>query len=272
MIASEILYPVLSIGGLGLAFGLALGYAGKIFKVEENSKKAEIRDVLPGANCGGCGYAGCDAFAGAVADGSASANGCPVGGESCAFKIADIMGVKIEAKERHVAFVKCGGTFSDAVFRYDYRGLADCKAVSMLAGGGSKQCQYGCLGSGSCVRACRFDALSIVDGIAVVDPEKCTACGMCVPKCPRSLIELVPYSAEYRVGCNSLDIGKTVRLNCKVGCISCKMCEKACAYDAVHVENALARIDYDKCTHCGECEKKCPMKCIKLVYIMEEFL
>ncbi len=262
---TDILYPVASIGGLGLVFGLALGYAGKIFKVEEDPRIGDVRACLPGANCGGCGFPGCDGFAQAVVAGSAPVNGCPVGGTKCAQAVGAVMGVAVEAKEKYVAYVKCAGNFTDAIFRYDYYGIADCRAVSMLAGGGSKQCAYGCLGSGSCVRACGFDALSLIDGIAKVDPEKCTACGMCVPKCPRKLIELVPYSADYRVGCNSLDHGKTVRANCKVGCISCKMCEKACNYDAVHVTNNLAKIDYDKCVRCGECERKCPTHCIKLI-------
>jgi ferredoxin len=177
------------------------------------------------------------------------------------------MGVEAKPEERHVAYVKCGGSFADAVFRYDYFGIADCGAVSMLAGGGSKQCAYGCLGSGSCVRACRFGALSIVGGIAVVDPEKCVSCGLCIAKCPRKLIELVPYDANYRVGCNSRDAGKTVRENCRVGCIGCKLCEKVCGFNAIHVENNLAKIDYSNCTLCGECVKKCPMKCIKLIEV-----
>ncbi len=260
-----ILYPVLTIGGLGLIFGIILGIAGKFLAVKEDPKIGLIREALPGANCGGCGFAGCDAFAAAVVKGEADVSGCPVGGSACAMNIGEIMGVKVEAHERRTAYIKCDGDCNKTLFRYDYKGINDCTAVQMLAGGGSKSCKFGCLGNGSCVRACQFGAINIVDGIAQIDPEKCTECGMCVKTCPRSLIELVPVSKAVRVGCNSLDNGKFVRANCKVGCISCKMCEKACEFDAIHVENQLAKVDYDKCTLCGACVAKCPTNAIKIV-------
>ncbi len=249
---------VASLGGMGVLFGLGLGYAGEKFKVYEDPNLGSVRDALPGANCGGCGFAGCDAFAAAVCEGKAKPNGCPVGGAESTQKISDILGIKAEIKEKHVSFVKCGGNLNFSNFRYDYYGINDCKAAMQLSGGGAKACSYGCLGCGSCVRACKFDALHIVDGIALVDREKCTACGMCVPQCPKDLLELVPYRSGVRAACNSHDTGKTVRALCKVGCIACKMCEKACAYDAVHVTDNLARIDYSKCVECNECAKKCP--------------
>ena len=265
MIASDILYPVLTIAGLGLFFGLGLGLAGKFLKVEEDPKIEQIRELLPGANCGGCGFAGCDAFASAIAEGKAEPLGCPVGGAVLAKELGEIMGVEVDVVEKLAAYIKCGGDCENSTFRYNYYGIEDCHAVQMLAGGGSKSCVFGCLGHGSCVQACKFKAIYLINGIAVVDNEKCTACGMCVSTCPRKLIELIPYKSEVRVACNSTDKGKIVKQNCTVGCIGCKLCEKACVYGAVHVENDLSRIDYEKCVLCGACVKNCPTKTIVMV-------
>lgn len=258
---ATVLYPVLSIGGLGLVFGLGLGYASIKFKVFEDPKIPLVRDLLPGANCGGCGFAGCDAFAGAVVDGSAKPSGCPVGGGELAGKIADILGVEAGSVEKSIAFVKCSGSCDKASNKYEYYGVEDCNIAMQLAGG-SKTCGYGCMGNGSCVKACKFDAIHIVDGLAVVDKEKCVACGACVDVCPKKLIDIIPYRCEVAVMCNSLDNGKVVKAGCSVGCIGCKICEKACGADAVHVENFLAKVDYEKCTMCYECTKKCPTKAI----------
>lgn len=260
---TSILYPILSISGMGLLFGIALGFAGRIFYVEEDPKIGEVRDALPGANCGGCGFAGCDAFAVAVAVGDAPVNGCPVGGDAVAEKVADIMGVKAEASIKKAAYIKCVGNCEKAVYKYNYFGMDDCKAVNQLAGNGAKACGMGCIGNGTCVKACPYNAIRIVDGIAEVDSNKCTACGICVSTCPRQLIEIIPIEKKVRVGCNSLDSGKVVRQICSVGCIGCKICEKACDFDAIHVNNFLAKVDYDKCTLCGECVKKCPTKVIR---------
>lgn len=260
-----IIIPVTIIGGLGLFFGVILGFADRIFKVEADPRIDAVRAALPGANCGGCGLAGCDAFAAAVVGGEAKINGCPVGGAACAASIAEILGVEAVSDERLSAYVKCAGNCNVATYRYDYSGINDCRAVTMLAGNGSKSCQYGCLGNGSCKNACQFGAITIENGIAFVDPEKCTSCTMCTKTCPRKLIEMVPVSKLTRVSCNSHDNGKTVRSHCTVGCIGCKLCEKTCRYDAVHVENLLARVDYSKCTNCGECVTKCPTKAIAVV-------
>jgi Na+-translocating ferredoxin:NAD+ oxidoreductase RNF subunit RnfB len=258
----SILYPVLSISGMGILFGIALGFAGRLFYVAEDPKIGEVREALPGANCGGCGFAGCDAFAAAVAAGDAPVGGCPVGGAAVAEKVADIMGKKVAYGARKAAFIKCAGNRDKAVFRYDYFGLEDCKAVSQLAGSGAKACGHGCLGNGSCIKACPYNAIYMVNGIAEVNSGECKACGLCVGACPRALIEILPVDKTVRVACNATDSGKVVRANCAVGCIGCKMCEKACAYDAIHVTNNLAAVDYDKCTLCGECVKKCPTKAI----------
>ena len=257
-----ILLPLLLLGSMGLLFGLGLGFASVKFRVDADPKLSLIREALPGANCGGCGYAGCDAFAGAVLNGGAKTSGCPVGGVETVRKIAGILGVPAGTPERKRAFVRCGGCFSKSESRYDYHGLQDCTAVMQLPGGGSKSCSYGCLGAGSCKAACQFDAISMTDGIAAVDPEKCTACGLCVKACPKILITMVPYKNKVHVDCHSKDPGRDVRKYCKPGCIACKLCEKACKFDAIHVRNNLAFIDYVKCTQCGDCVGVCPTKCI----------
>ncbi|MGE4215195.1 MAG: RnfABCDGE type electron transport complex subunit B [Anaerotignaceae bacterium] len=260
---NSILFPVLSIGGLGLVFGAGLGYAGKVFAVEEDPKIGEVLECLPGANCGGCGYPGCGGLATAIVAGTAPVNACPVGGAKCATAISEVMGVTAEEKEREVAYVKCNGTCDVSVNKYKYFGMDDCNMASQLAGGGEKGCSFGCLGLGSCVQACAFDAIHIVDGVAVVDDEKCVACGKCIKACPKSLIIMIPASKKTRVACNSKDAGKVVNANCKVGCIACKICEKNCKFDAIHVIDNIAVIDYTKCKDCGVCAMKCPKKTIE---------
>lgn len=260
---NTILMSVLSIGGIGIVFGLILGYAGEKLKVEQDPKIGLVRDVLPGANCGGCGFAGCDAFAQAVVEGKAPVNGCPVGGASCAGKVSDIMGIVAEEGKRQTAYVKCIGDCEQASEKYDYNGMDDCNAMNVLANTGKKSCTYGCLGGGNCVRKCNFDALSIVNGIAYVDSNKCVSCGMCVPACPKSLIEIKYYDSTVKVGCSSKDNGKITKGNCSAGCIGCKICTRQCEFDAIHVVDNIAKVDYDKCTLCKKCVEKCPTKVIQ---------
>lgn len=264
-IFASVLYPVLVIGGLGLFFGAVLGFAGRIFYVKEDPKIIEIREALPGANCAGCGYSGCDAFAIAVVRGDAPVNACPVGGSVCADKIADIMGVSHEVVIKRAAYIKCAGSCEQSASLYDYVGIQDCKAVNQLAANGHKACMFGCLGNGNCFRACEFGAVEIVDGIAKIDIDKCTACGKCITACPRELIELIPVEKSVRVACNSHDNGKITKTKCQVGCIGCKICQKSCEYDAITVNNFLANIDYEKCTLCGACVNKCPTNAIEEV-------
>ncbi len=258
MDVSNILFPILSIGGLGVVFGAGLGIAGEVFKVEEDPKLGEILEVLPGANCGGCGFPGCGGLAAAIASGNAPVNGCPVGGAAVAEKVAAIMGVEASSGAPVAAFVKCGGTCEKAKDKYEYFGIEDCNMAVQLAAGGSRSCSYACLGLGSCKKACAFDAIEIQDGIAVVDKDKCVACGQCVSACPKHIIELLPAKNKIKVKCSSKDIGKNVMQVCSVGCIACKICEKNCPFDAIHVIDNLAVIDYDKCKACGICANKCP--------------
>lgn len=256
-----IFLSVAVLGLLGLVFGLILGVAAKIFAVKEDPKIGEVRALLPGANCGACGFPGCDAMAAAMASGKAPANGCPVANSEATQKISEVLGVVAEISEKKVAKVLCKGCESKATKKFEYDGILDCKAAALIQGG-DKSCAQGCLGYGTCVKACAFDAITIVDGIAVIDKEKCTACGKCITECPKSVIEFVPYKNEIIVECKNTEFGKTVKDYCTVGCIGCKICEKNCPFDAIHVENNIARIDYEKCKQCLVCTVKCPTRAI----------
>lgn len=258
-----ILIAVGVIAVIGVIIGIVLGIAEKVFHVEVNEKETAVREVLPGSNCGGCGYAGCDAMAAAIANGDAPVNGCPVGGNDVAQKIAQIMGQEVQETERKVAYVKCDGNGEKRAVDYNYIGIESCIAADLLPGSSPYSCKYGCLGFGSCARVCPQRAIRIIDKKAVVDEELCIACGRCIKTCPHKLIELVPAKSKYRVQCSSHVFGKDVRDACTAGCISCKICEKNCPNDAIHVKDNIAKIDYEKCTHCGICAAKCPRKIIK---------
>ena len=249
---------------LGLLVGLFLGFASIKFAVKVDEKEIAVREALPGNNCGGCGYAGCDALAKALAKGEAPITACPVGGPEGVKKIAKALGVEAVETERTAAFVKCSGSCDKVNFQYQYYGTADCRSMAVVPGYGEKKCTYGCLGYGACVKACQFDAIHVVNGVALVDPEKCTSCGQCAKTCPKHLIEILPVRVKYRVACSNNDKGKMVKDACGAGCIGCGICEKQCEFDAIHVENNLARIDYSKCTGCGKCAAKCPSKIIHL--------
>ncbi|SHG98801.1 electron transport complex, RnfABCDGE type, B subunit [Anaerosphaera aminiphila DSM 21120] len=252
-----IILPVGILAVIGAIFGVVLSIASRVFAVETDEKVEAIRNALPGANCGACGFPGCDGLAQAIADGKATVSGCSIGGKEVADDIAEIMGVNAGDIEKEVACVLCQGSCGKAKEKYNYNGFVDCRLISDFQKG-SKSCNYGCVGGGTCVSVCEFDAIHIVDGIAVVDKEKCVACKKCVDICPKHLIEMVPYKSKTVVKCFSNDIGKVVRANCSVGCISCNICEKSCPKDAIHVENNIAKIDYDKCINCGICVAKCP--------------
>lgn len=258
----SILLAMVIVGGTGAIIGILLGIAGEKFAVEVDEKELAVRDCLPGNNCGGCGFPGCDGLASAIAKGEAPVNGCPVGGEACAKTIGEIMGVDAGESAKMTAYVKCAGTCDKAKDNYEYIGVHDCKLALNNPGVGAKACIFGCTGYGNCKRVCPFDAIDIVDGIAVVNEDKCRACGKCVAECPKHLIELVPVDAVCHVKCSSKDKGVEVKKVCQAGCIGCGLCARNCPEEAITVEDNLAHIDQSKCTHCGICREKCPVKII----------
>ena len=259
----NILYALLLLGILGGVFGLILAIASKVFEVKTDPRLAEILDALPGANCGGCGYPGCAGCAAAILAGKAPVNACPsCSGEKTA-RIAAVMGVEVAAVERRVAFVRCAGG-NRAGHKFDrYVGLDDCVGAMKVSGNGTLDCAYGCLGLGTCVKACKFDAIHINEhGVAEVDRHKCTHCMQCAAVCPRHVITDVPYSADILVPCDNKDKGAVAKTHCAVSCIGCRLCEKNCPTGAISVVDNVAVIDYKKCTSCGTCVSKCPRKLI----------
>ena len=258
-----ILFALAVLAGLGVVFGAVLAIAGKVFAVEEDPRLEPLTEALPGANCGGCGFSGCAAYASAVLKGEAAPGGCPAGGAPVAKAMGEILGISVAEPERSVALVKCSGYYDQAKKKYDYDGIADCKAAVRLPGGGPNECPYGCLGFGSCVKACPFGAMSVKNGVATVNHEICVGCMKCAAACPKGLIVKVPYAADITVACSSQEKGVALRKYCDIGCIGCKICEKTCEHDAIHVEDNLARIDYSKCISCGQCVPKCPRHLIR---------
>ncbi len=256
----DVLIAISVLGGLALIFGLGLTLANKVFMVKADPKKDAIREALPGANCGGCGYPGCDALSDAIYEGIAPITACPVGGNELVIKLADIMGVEATSTNvRLVATVRCQGTAELCNYKYDYKDIKDCSAAIMV-NDGNKACQFGCMGLGSCENVCKFDAIHIDPNlkIAVVDPEKCTACGACVEACPKNIINLQPDNLKVKILCKAAEKGKLVKLNCKIGCIGCTLCAKRCKFEAITMVNNLPVFDYNKCVGCLMCAEDCP--------------
>ena len=256
-----ILYSALVLGALGLIFGLILNFAGIKFHVETDERIEKIRACLGGANCGACGYAGCDAFAQAVVKGEAMVNGCAPAGDKGAKAIAEIMGVETGSSERLVARVLCQGAYGVAKERYVYDGYKSCAVAAGIAGG-PKQCRFSCIGLGDCMAHCAFGAIHMENGLCVIDESLCRACGTCVANCPRGVITLMPQSQKVAVKCRNSDVAREARKVCMHACIGCGLCKKNCASEAITVENGFARIDPDKCIGCGKCASVCPSQAI----------
>ncbi len=257
------LQAVLFLGASGLAIGAVLAVAAKRFQVETDPRVDQVLALLPGANCGACGFPGCSGLAQAIVEGRAPVDACKAVDKTFADGIADIMGVVAPTVEPQVAVVMCQGGAEVAARVVDYHGLEDCQALNAL--GGNNGCPFGCLGLGSCVKACPFGALEMgEDGLPRVIKEKCTGCGACVKACPRGVIKLVAKKQEVHVRCSSYDRGALVRGYCKSGCIACQICVRSCPSGAITMERGtLAVIDPSLCTNCGVCVEKCPVKTIQ---------
>ncbi|MCK5878465.1 MAG: RnfABCDGE type electron transport complex subunit B [Holophagae bacterium] len=255
-----VIFTAMSLGGIALIAGLVLFVASKKFAVRENPLVDEVESELPGANCGGCGFAGCRAFAEALVETRDEKLQCPVASAEIMADIAARVGMSMGAGPRMIARVLCKGG-NQAQREGEYAGVSGCLAVT-ATGLSTLVCTYGCLGYGDCVTACPFGAISVINGVAEVNEDTCTGCGMCVDACPKGLIRLTPETASVFVACMSLDAGATARRACPAACIGCKLCIKTCEFEAIDYEPFLAFINPDKCTNCGACVEKCPTKAI----------
>lgn len=258
-----VLKSILGLGGLSLIFGFILAIAFKKLAVQISEEEKKIRDLLPGANCGACGFPGCDAYAHALAQktGEYPPNLCTVGGSETTKQIGEILGIEVEETEPQVCVLRCKGGRQEAVERFEYIGPGDCRSNYILLGG-NKACEFGCLGGGHCVTVCPFGAIRMgPNHLPIIDPDKCTACGICVKECPRGVLELIPRSQLVYLACKSQEKGKAVKNVCKVGCIGCSLCVKVCPYEgAIEMDGALPLMHYSECTSCGICFNKCPTK------------
>ena len=260
---TAIFWAVAVVAGLGLLAGLILAIASVLMAVPVDEKVVQLREQLPGANCGACGYSGCDGYAEAMAHEGAPVGLCSPGGSDVADQTAAILGVSGGDVEKKAAVVRCGGCEDATSRKLHYHGIPSCTAANQFYGG-NWACAYGCLGYGDCAAACQFDAIHVENGLATVDPAKCTGCGLCAKACPKSLITVLPANWPGVVRCSSHDKGAVVRKACTAGCIGCMKCTKVCEHGAITVQNSLASIDLKKCVGCGKCAEGCPVGCIDI--------
>jgi Na+-translocating ferredoxin:NAD+ oxidoreductase RNF subunit RnfB len=257
-----VVYSLIVLGIMGLAAGIILAYASKKFAAWEDPKVSQIEEILPAVNCGACGYAGCHAYAVAVAAGKAKLNLCKPGAAKVAEEIGTIMGQEVEETEPMVAQRYCNGGLNETRIKFEYDSPKTCKAASVV-NNGFKACSYSCLGLGDCAKVCPVEAITMDENnLPQIDKDKCIGCEQCVLECPRNILHMAPKKARVHVRCSSKDPGKVVTKACTVGCIACKLCEKACPLDAIHVIDNLAVIDYSKCKNCTKCAQACPRKII----------
>ena len=261
---SSILPSVLTVAGIGLLIGIILAVASAVFAVPVNKKIEKLTQALPGANCGACGYSGCSGYAQALVKNNAKPGLCTVGGEKTSKKISEILGIDSAAVEKKVAAVHCKGSCDNTENKALYKGVESCLAAYKI-GAGITNCPFGCIGLGDCVESCKFDSISICNGLAVIDAEKCMGCASCVAVCPRNLIKLIPYKKQAVVLCSNKQKGAVVRKICKTGCIGCMKCAKNCPQNAITVTDFCASIDHSKCTNCGLCKNNCPTGCISII-------
>ena len=261
----EILFAFILMLLVALIAGVLLSLFSHFFAVKENPLKAQIRECLPGINCGACGYKGCDDYADALANGGVSPSLCIPGAQNVADEIGNILGIESEPFKDVVAFVACNGNCEATTKKAIYEGVNTCKAASMIYGG-NNSCNFGCLGLGDCAFACPSNAICVVDGIAHINTALCLGCGVCANVCPKHIIKMLPQETATVVMCSNKQKGADARKACKNACIGCKKCEKTCNNGAITVKDNLAVIDYDKCTNCGACVKECPTGCLKSVF------
>lgn len=258
--ALQVFIPALILLVLAMLFAIALAYLGKKLAVSRDERIDRVKDCLSGANCGACGYAGCDGFATALVEGKAELSSCNATSKEKKEEIAEILGLTDTGEATKVVVCCHGG--QDAKDKYDYVGYGDCRSMELLAGG-RKQCAWGCLGTGSCVDACQHHAVTVKQkGYSEVSLSKCISCGKCISVCPKKIIKRIPASATYYVACSNHQKGKEVRELCTKGCIACGLCVKQCEVGAITIVDNLATIDYTKCINCGKCAAKCPQRCI----------
>ena len=257
------IFPVLVFAGMGILAGVLLTAASKIFAVKTDPRVDEVNETLPQVNCGACGYSGCSDYAKAIVEKGEKANLCKPGGAASAEKIGAIMGVSAGETEKQIAVVRCSADCGSKQKSFDFDGELTCVNAKRFYGG-MWGCKFSCLGQGDCAKVCPVDAIVIRDDLARIDKSKCIGCGMCAETCPNDVIEIRKMAPTADVLCNSKDMGKAVKAVCSKGCIGCKICEKQCEYDAIHVVDNIARVDHEKCTSCGKCAEKCPVKVITI--------
>ena len=259
---STILLPIAICGGIALILGVVIVITSQLFALPVDEKLDRIRSALPGANCGACGYSGCDAYAAALNEGETNTGKCPVGGKETALELSVLLDIDPPSFIPQVAHIFCQGTGKNTQKRYDYSGTISCAAAHGLFSG-PNSCTYGCIGFGDCVSVCPYQAIYLADGIAHIDSSRCKACGLCVRTCPKELIEIIPkhYNA-YTVSCRNRWPGAQTRKNCKIGCIGCRRCFQVCPSGAITMDGPLASINQTLCTHCDKCREVCPTHAI----------
>ena len=262
--STSIATAVVSVTSLGLLCAVLLAIASKVMAVKVDERVVRIRACLPGANCGACGFPGCDGYAGALveADADVKTNLCVPGGDAVSMEISSILGVDFVDLIEQIAVVHCRGDGGSRQRKMDYRGIQTCKAAKQLFGG-QNACVFGCLGFGDCAVVCPNNAICIEEGLAHIDTRKCTGCGLCAKACPNSVIFTEADTITTVVMCKNTEKGASVRKKCQFGCIGCSRCARECPSDAIAMKDNLARIDYEKCTGCGKCAEVCVTKCIR---------
>lgn len=257
-----LLIPAIIVGVIGIIAGVGLAVASAVFAVPKDEKAEAVLEILPGANCGACGYSGCSGYAAALSKGDAANGLCVPGGNETAEKISECLGISSASVEKKAAVVHCLGTYDSTCDRIEYNGVHSCAAAMQLFGGVAS-CAFGCIGLGDCAGACSYNAINVCNGAASVNTDLCRGCGQCVKVCPKGIISMAPANSV-NVHCSSRVKGGETRKVCKAGCIGCMRCTKTCPTGAITVTDFCASIDHSKCTACGKCAEVCPAKIIKI--------